>query len=143
MINFKVKLLTQGCLPTKGSKFAAGWDLRAAKNCVVRPDETVLVQCGIMVELPEDCAAFLQPRSGLALRHGITIANTPGLCDSDFRNEYCVLLRNEGSCPFEVKIGDRIAQMVIKRLEPTELEVVEELSETGRGLGGFGSSGIK
>lgn len=141
MIKFKIKLLSEGCPPTKGSSRAAGWDLYANCYCVVRPEKTVKVPCGFQMELPEGCAAFIQPRSGLAIMNGITVANTPGLIDEDFRGEICVLLRNESDTDFYIEPGRRIAQMVVKRLEPSELQIVEELSDTERGECGFGSSG--
>jgi dUTP pyrophosphatase len=149
MINVKIKLLPGGRMPTKGSQFAAAWDLRAVGDHYILGGHTLLVPCGFEMEMPEDCAAFIQPRSGLALYDYITVANTPGLIDSDYRGEVKVLLRNERHCAppffgsFEIKDGDRIAQMIIKRIEPSDLVLAEELSETDRGTGGFGSSGMK
>jgi len=120
----------------------AGLDIRSAEDVVILPGERALVSTGFSMALPEGYAAFVQPRSGLAARDGISIVNTPGLVDCHYRGEVKVILINHGSEPFRVRRGDRIAQMVIQKVEAARVEVVEELEETARGEGGFGSTGI-
>ena len=101
-----------------------------------------LVPTGIAIAIPEGCAGFVQPRSGLALRHGVTVLNTPGLIDAGYRNEISVLLVNlDPEAGFDVTRGDRIAQLVIQRVEDVEWEAVDELDDSARGTGGWGSSG--
>jgi dUTP pyrophosphatase len=101
-----------------------------------------LVPTGIALAIPDGYAGFVQPRSGLALRHGVTCLNTPGLIDSGYRDELSVLLVNtDGEEPYEVRRGDRIAQLVIQRIESASFVEVEHLADTERGLGGFGSTG--
>ena len=119
----------------------AGVDLRAAEDFSLKPFERKLVPTGIAIALPRGYAGFVMPRSGLAVKHGISIVNTPGLIDSDYRGELTVGLVNHGDVPYTIQPGDRIAQlMVLPILRPT-LTVVEELDETERGSGGFGSTG--
>ena len=120
----------------------AGLDIRSAEDVVIPPGERALVSTGFAMALPEGYAAFVQPRSGLAARDGISIVNTPGLIDCHYRGEVKVILINHGSEAFRVRRGDRIAQMVIQKVERARVEVVEELDDTARGEGGFGSTGI-
>lgn len=122
---------------------AAGLDLFAAvaDPVVLAPGGRALVGCGVALELPDGYEAQVRPRSGLALRHGVTCLNSPGTIDADYRGEVGVLLVNLGSEPFPVKAGDRIAQLVIARVARGELDVVESLSETPRGGGGYGHTG--
>ncbi len=120
----------------------AGLDLCSAEDLTLGPGERKTVSTGFAMALPEGYAAFVQPRSGLAARSGISIVNTPGLIDCHYRGEVKVILVNLGSEPFQVKRGDRIAQMVIQRVEAPRVEVVEELDDTARGEGGFGSTGL-
>jgi dUTP pyrophosphatase len=120
----------------------AGLDLCSAEDLTLGPGERAMVSTGFAMALPEGYAAFVQPRSGLAARSGISIVNTPGLIDCHYRGEVKVILVNLGNEPFQVKRGDRIAQMVIQRVEAPRVEVVEELDETARGEGGFGSTGL-
>ena len=119
----------------------AGLDLRSAEEVVLEPGERAMVSTGFTMALPEGYAAFVQPRSGLAARQGISIVNTPGLIDCHYRGEVKVILINLGREAFEVKRGDRIAQMVIQKVESARVEVVDELDDTARGEGGFGSTG--
>src|SRR5207302_10596430 len=120
----------------------AGYDLFAAEPAAVEPGRRASIGTGLAVAIPEGCAGLVLPRSGLAARHGITLPNAPGLIDSGYRGELRVLLLNTDRAePFEVSVGDRIAQLVLVRLEPAPLEEVEALEETARGLGGFGSTG--
>jgi dUTP pyrophosphatase len=120
----------------------AGLDICSAEDLVLEPGERALVSTGFAMALPEGYAAFVQPRSGLAARSGISIVNTPGLIDCHYRGEVKVILVNLGNEPFKVSKGDRIAQMVVQRVETARIEVVEELDETARGEGGFGSTGL-
>lgn len=118
-------------------------DLRSTKDLVLAPFERALVPTGIAIELPVGYAALVVPRSGLALKHGITLVNAPGLIDSNYRGEIGAIVANmDAREPFEIKRGDRIAQLMIVAVEQPAFEVVDELSETDRGAGGFGSSGV-
>ena len=133
-------------LPAYASAYAAGRDLRAdlSEPVVLQPLERKLIPTGLYVELPVDCEAQIRPRSGLALKHGITVLNSPGTIDADYRGEIRVILINLSQQPFEIQPGERIAQMVIAQFRQAELVEVgslEELSDTERGAGGFGHSG--
>jgi dUTP pyrophosphatase len=128
--------------PTQAHEGDAGYDLHAAEAATIGPGERASVGTGIAVAIPEGQAGLVIPRSGLAMRHGISVVNAPGLIDSGYRGELRVLLLNtDRSEPFTVEHGDRIAQLVLVRVETDELEEVEELDETVRGAGGFGSTG--
>ena len=131
-------------LPAPGSPGSAGFDLRAAveEEVVIRPGERLLIPTGLVLEIPRGWEGQVRPRSGLALRHGIGILNAPGTIDSDYRGEVGVILVNLGESPFPVKRGDRIAQLVIARTEAVEWDEAESLEDTGRGSGGFGSTGL-
>ncbi|MDY6793836.1 MAG: dUTP diphosphatase [Actinomycetota bacterium] len=120
----------------------AGMDIRSAEEVVMEPGERAMVSTAFAMALPEGYAAFIQPRSGLAARNGISLVNTPGLIDCHYRGEVKIILINLGGETFTVKRGDRIAQMVIQRVEDARVECVEELDETTRGEGGFGSTGL-
>jgi dUTP pyrophosphatase len=130
-------------LPSHASPGSAGFDLRAAVDgeLVLRPGERLLVPTGIVLEIPPGWEGQVRPRSGLALRHGLSIVNAPGTIDSDYRGEVGVILINLGDAPCGLKRGDRIAQLVISRVEPIEWEEAETLEGSGRGAGGFGSTG--
>lgn len=131
-------------LPSYARAGDAGADLVAREDATLEPGGgRALVPTGIALALPVGTAGFVQPRSGLALRHGVTCLNTPGLIDSGYRDEIRVLLVNlDPSEPFTVHRGDRIAQLVIQRVEHADFVVVDELDDTERGLGGFGSTGV-
>lgn len=131
-------------LPSPASSGSAGFDLRAAilEDLVLRPGERLLVPTGLVLEIPRGWEGQVRPRSGLALKHGIGILNSPGTIDSDYRGEVGVILVNLGEAPFSLQRGDRIAQLVFSRVEPVEWEEVETLGESSRGGGGFGSTGI-
>ncbi|WAM30552.1 dUTP diphosphatase [Caldicellulosiruptor naganoensis] len=131
-------------LPQYVSSGSAGMDLFACveEEMVINPGEIKLIRTGIYIELPDGYEAQIRPRSGLALKYGITVLNSPGTIDSDYRGEIGVILINLGREPFVLKRGDRIAQMVICKYEKVEIEEAQELSETERGDGGFGSTGI-
>ena len=133
-------------LPAYASVRAAGMDLRAnlSEPVVLQPMERKLIPTGLFIELPDDCEAQVRPRSGLALKHGITVLNTPGTIDADYRGEIGVILVNLSQEPFEICPGERIAQMVISKFvqaEFQEVSALEDLSDTERGAGGFGHSG--
>ena len=133
-------------VPAYTSANAAGMDLRAdlAEPVVLQPFERKLIPTGLFIELPADCEAQIRPRSGLALKHGITVLNSPGTIDADYRGEICVILINLSQDPFEIQPGERIAQMVIaqfRQVKMQEVNTLEELSDTERGAGGFGHSG--
>ena len=132
-------------LPQYATELSAGVDLRANIEAPIelRPMERHLVPTGIFMALPPGYEAQVRPRSGLAIKHGITVLNTPGTIDADYRGEVCVILVNLSNEPFVIADGERIAQMVIARHEQAEWEQVEVLSETERGAGGFGHSGTK
>ncbi|MBI2375629.1 MAG: dUTP diphosphatase [Deltaproteobacteria bacterium] len=120
---------------------ASGLDLLAAEARRLEPLERALVGTGLAVELSEGLEAQIRPRSGLALKHGVTVLNAPGTIDRDYRGELKVLLVNLGREAFDVAIGDRIAQLVVAKVERVELIVADELEETSRGVGGFGHTG--
>lgn len=141
----KVKLINKSNNPnpyyeTKGS---AGVDLRAftEEDIIIRPMERKMIHTGLYMEIPEGYEGSVRPRSGLAIKHGITVINTPGVIDEDYRGEICVLLVNLSTEDFIVKNGDRIAQMLFKQVERAIFAEVKELDETERGDGGFGHTG--
>ena len=128
-------------LPTRQTPQSAGLDLYANISTTISKGERALVPTGIRVALPFGYEAQVRPRSGLALKHGITVLNTPGTVDADYRGELSVLLINHGTEDFQVKRGDRIAQLVIAKVEMIEFQEVDELPDTQRGDGGYGSTG--
>jgi dUTP pyrophosphatase len=130
-------------LPAYASAGSAGMDLRAAvaEPVTLQPGEIGLVTTGLRIALPEGHEAQIRPRSGLALKHGITIPNAPGTIDSDYRGVLQIILANLGREPFVIRRGDRIAQMVVAPVSRAELHRVPQLDDTERGEGGFGSSG--
>ncbi len=129
-------------LPTRAYDGDAGFDLRALEPATLTPGARATVRTGLALELPAGHAALVLPRSGLAARHGITLANAPGLIDAGYRGELRVLLLNsDPESSFTVAPGDRIAQLVLVRVETPEIEERDELSGSERGRGGFGSSG--
>jgi dUTP pyrophosphatase len=132
-------------LPSHASPGSAGFDLRAAVDgeVVLRPEERLLVPTGLVLEIPPGWEGQVRPRSGLALRHGIGVLNAPGTIDSDYRGEVGVILINHGQDLFTLKRGDRVAQLVIARVEPIEWEEADSLESSGRGDGGFGSTGTE
>jgi len=131
-------------LPTYATEEAAGIDLHAAvsSSLTIEPGKAVLVPTGIRVAVPKGYELQIRPRSGLALKHGITVLNSPGTVDADYRGPVGVILANLGDQPFTINRGDRIAQAVLSRVERIEWEPVEVLDETPRGSGGFGHTGI-
>ena len=132
-------------LPQYATPLSAGLDLRANINApiILRPMERCLVPTGLFIALPAGYEAQVRPRSGLALKKGITVLNSPGTIDADYRGEVCIILVNLSTEPFTIEDGERVAQMVIARHEQAEWEVTDALDETERGEGGFGHSGRK
>ena len=132
-------------LPAYATALSAGMDIRAnlSEPVVIKPLERKLIPTGLYIALPEGYEAQMRPRSGLALKHGITLLNTPGTIDADYRGEIGVILVNLSSEPFVVNDGERICQMVIASYQQVEWEPVEVLTETERGEGGFGHTGKK
>ncbi len=129
-------------LPARATDQAAGYDIRSAEEEVVlEPGEIRLVSTGLVMELPRGMECQVRPRSGLALKHGITLPNSPGTIDPDYRGEVRVIMQNTGPEPVTLARGERIAQLVFARFEAPEIEEVEEVSATERGSGGFGSTG--
>ena len=130
-------------LPVYETTASAGLDLRAflPEKIVIRPMERMLVKTGLFMEIPAGYEAQVRPRSGLALKNGITVLNSPGTIDADYRGEVGVILINLSQEPFEIQSGDRIAQLIFAKVEQAEWNQSETLSETERGEGGFGSTG--
>ena len=143
----KIKIVNKSKhpLPEYATPSSAGMDLRANIDApiILAPGERKLIPTGIYIALPVGYEAQVRPRSGLALKHGITVCNTPGTVDSDWRGPVGVILINLGQEDFVVNDGERIAQMVIAKHERAEWDVVEELDETERGEGGYGHTGVK
>lgn len=129
-------------LPTHSHTGDAGVDLRSVIDATLAPNERLLVPTGFAFEIPEGYCGLVMPRSGLALKYGISVVNSPGLIDSGFRGEIKVTLINHGSDPFEIIRGERIAQLVITSYVHQEIVDVEALSDTARGDGGYGSTGV-
>ena len=131
-------------LPEQASPGSAGLDLRAAvsEDIVLSPGARTLVPTGLVLELPRGWEGQVRPRSGLAIRHGISLLNSPGTIDSDYRGEVKVVLANLGGEPFTIRRGDRIAQLVVAPVSRVEVLEASELGTTDRGSGGFGSTGV-
>lgn len=143
----KIKIVNRGRqqLPAYATELSAGMDLRANidESITLNPMERRIIPTGLYIALPPGYEAQVRPRSGLALKHGITVLNTPGTIDADYRGEIGVLLVNLSTEPFVITEGERIAQMVIARHEQGQFEVVEQLDQTERGEGGYGHTGVK
>lgn len=143
----KIEVINKGRqpLPAYATAQSAGMDLRAniPESITLHPLERRLIPTGLYIALPEGYEAQVRPRSGLALKHGITVLNSPGTIDSDYRGELMVLLINLSQDPFTVNDGERIAQLVIARHEQAVLTAVEVLDKTERGAGGYGHTGVK
>lgn len=137
------KISDEAIIPYYAHKGDAGLDLFSIEEVIIKPSETALIKTGIKIELPENTEAQVRPRSGLALKHSITVLNTPGTIDEGYRGEICIILINHGKRDFKVEKHMKIAQMVVKPIIPVEVMEVKELSHSSRGEGGFGSTGIK
>ncbi|MBD5390276.1 dUTP diphosphatase [bacterium] len=143
MIEVKVVNASREALPAYQTPLSAGMDLRAnvTEPLVLQPGQRALVPTGLRIELPAGYEAQIRPRSGLAFKHGLTVLNSPGTIDADYRGEIQVLLVNLSDQAFEIKRGERIAQMVVARHERVQWIETDELSDTERGAGGFGHTG--
>ena len=143
----KVKIINKSNnpLPEYSTPQSAGMDLRAFidEPLTLRTLDRVIIHTGLYIEIPEGYEAQVRPRSGLALKHGITVLNSPGTIDADYRGEICVILINLSNIPFTIASGTRIAQLVFSKCEQAELIEVEEINATERGEGGFGHTGNK
>lgn len=141
----KVRVINKSAniLPEYGTILSAGMDLRASieETIILQPMQRVLVPTGLFIELPAGFEAQVRPRSGLALKHGITVLNSPGTIDADYRGEIKILLVNLSDKAFEIKNAERIAQMIVAKHERVEWELAEDLTQTQRGEGGFGHTG--
>ncbi len=142
----KIEVINKGRhpLPEYATAQSAGMDLRAniSESIILQPLERRLIPTGLYIALPKGCEAQVRPRSGLALKHGITVLNSPGTIDSDYRGEVMVLLVNLSQEAFTVNDGERIAQLVVARHEQAELVSVDTLDDTERGTGGYGHTGV-
>ena len=147
MDNVKVRIINKSDneLPQYSTLFSAGMDVRANLQSPVtlQPLERRLIPTGLFIELPEGYECQIRPRSGLALKKGVTVLNSPGTIDADYRGEICVILVNLSAEPFVVNHGERICQMVVARHSTVEWEIADSLSESERSSGGFGHTGIK
>ena len=147
MDKVKVKIINKSsnALPEYATPLSAGMDLRAniSENIILQPLERRLIPTGIFLQLPEGYECQIRPRSGLALKHGITVLNSPGTIDADYRGEACVILANMSSQPFTIEKGERICQMVVARHASVDWDEVDVLDETELGAGGFGHTGTK
>ena len=152
MNKIKVKIINKSDNPLPEYKKLgdAGMDVRAMYAMAIKGNETAMVNTGLYMEIPEGYNIEIRPRSGLALKHGITVLNAPGTIDSSYRGEVCVILHNtkpqgtkSESNTFQIQKGDRIAQLVLQKVPKIEWEEVNELSKTDRGVGGIGHTGVK
>ena len=145
MLKVKVINRSRFDLPRYATPLSAGMDVRANidEAVVLRPLERAMIPTGLSIELPEGYEMQIRPRSGLAAKHGITVLNSPGTIDADYRGEIRVILVNLSNEEFRIEAGERIAQMVVARHEQVEWDLTEELAESERGEGGFGSTGKK
>ena len=140
-VKFKMLPDCRDLAPRKAHADDAAYDLRSRQDLVITPKTTVLVPTGLFLEIPPGYEAQIRSRSGLALKNALSLPNAPGTIDAGYRGEVGVIIYNRGEVPFQVRRGDRIAQMVIAKLPQIELVEVEELEESTRGAGGFGSTG--
>jgi dUTP pyrophosphatase len=142
MIRIRIRKLHENAVtPHYAHEGDAGMDLYASEDCILAPGERRLIPVGFQVEMPEGYELQIRPKSGLALKHGITVLNTPGTVDSCYRGEVGVILHNASGRDFEVRTGEKVAQAVVARVETAIVEEAGDLSETERGKGGFGSTG--
>ncbi len=143
MIKVKIKLLDKSLKPPSYAHSGdAGFDLYSGISCTLKPKERKKIPTGIKIAIPKGYAGYIQPKSGLALKNGIGVVNSPGLVDSGYRGEVCAILINmDPEKSFNIKKGDKICQMVIQKIEEVQLTETANLDDTGRGEGGFGSTG--
>jgi dUTP pyrophosphatase len=143
-MKIRVKRLAEVPLPEYQTEHAAGMDLRAvlSEPVTIAPGDRMLVGTALVLEIPPGFEGQVRPRSGLALKHGVTVLNSPGTIDADYRGEVKVLLINHGKEPFVVCNGDRIAQLIIAAVEHAKMKLAVELEDSKRGAGGYGSTGV-
>jgi dUTP pyrophosphatase len=144
-IEVRIKRLNHGAglpLPSYESTGAAGMDICAAEGVTIRSGRRALISTGFAFAIPDGYEVQVRPRSGLAIKHGITVLNTPGTIDSDYRGEVKIILANFGEEDFKLDRGDRIAQIVVAPVVQADIAEVEDLDDTARGAGGFGSTGV-
>ncbi|MCL5073393.1 MAG: dUTP diphosphatase [Actinobacteria bacterium] len=144
MVKIKIKLLDKSLpFPKYSHKGDAGLDLFSSIDCAIKPYERKLVPTGIKVAIPKGYAGFVQPRSGLAIKHGISLVNSPGLIDSGYRGEICIIMINfDKDNEFNIRKGDKICQLVIQKVDEAILIEVDDIGKSDRGEGGFGSTGL-
>lgn len=135
--------ITDSKMPEMATAGAAGYDLCASRSVTIKAGEYEKIPTGIRISMPLGLEAQIRPRSGLAAKHGVTVLNAPGTIDSDYRGEICVILINHGKKDFQIEPGMRIAQMVFSKVIQIDFKQVDQLDETTRGEGGFGSTGVK
>ena len=140
-VKFKMLPDCRDLAPRKAHADDAAYDLRSRQELIISPKTTVLVPTGLFLEIPPGYEAQIRSRSGLALKNALSLPNAPGTIDAGYRGEVGVIMYNRGEVPFQIRRGDRIAQMVISKLPEIELVEVDELEESSRGAGGFGSTG--
>lgn len=140
-INISIVLESGANIPSYATSGAAGADLRSTERLILPSGARAMVRTGVRMAIPAGFEVQIRPRSGLAIKHGITMVNSPGTIDSDYRGEVKVLMINHGHEPFTIEVGERIAQMVVCPVVRASFEVVNDLEETQRGEGGFGSTG--
>lgn len=143
-MNVKVINKSKNLLPAYETALSAGMDIRAflTEDIILKPLQRLLIPSGLFIELPQGFEAQIRPRSGLALKHGITVLNSPGTIDADYRGEIKILLINLSDTDFRIQTGDRIAQMIIAKHEQISWEAADSLNETSRGAGGYGHTGV-
>ncbi|MBL8066477.1 MAG: dUTP diphosphatase [Chthonomonadaceae bacterium] len=141
-VEVQIQILEGGVAPTLATEGSSGFDLRAAESLTLQPGSHRLIKTGLKIELPSGYEGQVRPRSGLALRHGLTVLNSPGTIDSDYRGEIGVILINFGPKAVEIVSGDRIAQLVVQSVPVVRMSIAGKLATTDRGDGGFGSTGI-
>ena len=140
----KIKLLNDSAtIPQKQTENSAGYDVYSSENKIIRAKKYELISTGLSIEMASDIEAQIRPRSGLAIKNGITVLNSPGTIDSDYRGEIKIALINHSDNDFEITTGQRIAQIIFSKVENVKFDIVEQLSNTTRGTGGFGSTGIE
>lgn len=143
LMKIKVKKLKEDAvIPHYAHEGDAGMDVYSVADEMIEPGEIKLIPTGLSFELPRGIEMQVRPKSGLAIKHGITLTNSPGTLDSGYRGELKVILQNEGKRQYKVKKGEKVAQIVLARYEEVEFEESDELMETSRGAGGFGSTGV-
>jgi len=142
-MKLKIKRIDENAiLPQYAHSTDSGMDLFSIEDKIILANETTLIKTGLKIELPPNTEAQIRPKSGIALKNSVTVLNTPGTIDEGYTGEICIILINHGNSPYKVNKGEKIAQMVIMPVIRVEVEEIEVLNETSRGVGGFGSTGV-